>query len=528
MGDKVSAVQILEKIRKIDETFIINGDAAFTNEVKNVIGTTNWKGIENRNKELLAERHKEDPNLKEQSQEIPYTTSNISKLAINQYNNDVTWYSTYMSQLSENKDITSKIPLNTRYRFIKRVINKLIKVSTRYQEFFNNAVFALVTSIVKKVSDTERNIIIVGNKTNELCDAISNLENRSINNTDLYEKIANLENKIVNNEEKIAYLNEQSNFDFIEFKKDILTRYNTIESKINNYENELKNIKDEIENLSNLSQSDKERIIGIERWLDAESKRITSNEKWLQSTNDRLNSNEKWIDGTNVRIAGDEKWIDELGKRVNSESKDIYTVRSELLAEIKKIRLNSGDQKVEIPAPKVLPSYDQKLLQTNGIKKLNIGCGHITFDDYINIDCREVVNVDVIADVRNLPFRKGEVDEIYGAHIIEHFELYILKDELLPYWRDLLKVGGVLRIVVPNMGAMIEQVSKKEISFSQFRDVAFGGQDYSGNYHYTMFDENELVSLLESVGFKDVHIVDKARKNDFCLEVEVIATKSEE
>lgn len=158
--------------------------------------------------------------------------------------------------------------------------------------------------------------------------------------------------------------------------------------------------------------------------------------------------------------------------------------------------------------------------------KLNIGCGHITLDGYINVDRRKLAGIDVVADVRDLPVKEGEVTEIHSAHVLEHFPEEQLKRELLPYWIGLLKKGGIFRAVVPDAEAMIEGYSTGDYPYEHLREVTFGSQDYDGDFHFNMFTPDSLTDILTEAGLKDVQVVEKGRVNGACMEFEITGRKS--
>lgn len=156
---------------------------------------------------------------------------------------------------------------------------------------------------------------------------------------------------------------------------------------------------------------------------------------------------------------------------------------------------------------------------------LNVGCGHKPLVDYINVDVRDLPGVDVVAPVESLPFGFGEVSEIYSSHLLEHFPIEKLNRNILPKWVSLLKEGGRIRAVVPDSSAMIESYSKKEISFSELSLIIFGGQEYEGDFHYSMFTPESLVELFSASGLVDVNILAANRRNGLCYECEVVGTK---
>jgi len=159
--------------------------------------------------------------------------------------------------------------------------------------------------------------------------------------------------------------------------------------------------------------------------------------------------------------------------------------------------------------------------------RINLGCGHIPIQGYLNIDRRKLPGVDIVAEVDELPFNSGEIDEIYSSHLLEHFPQEQLRRVLLPYYCRLLKDGGAFRAVVPDAQAMINEYQKGELPYDDFREVLYGGQDYEGDFHFNMFTPASLSALLVEAGFEEVRIIDSNRRNGKCYEFEISATKKE-
>ena len=161
--------------------------------------------------------------------------------------------------------------------------------------------------------------------------------------------------------------------------------------------------------------------------------------------------------------------------------------------------------------------------RASGPLRLNIGCGHISDADYINVDMRELPGVDIIADVSALPFAHGTVDEISSAHLVEHFPQEELRRQLLPHWRELLKPGGRFRAITPDGEALLAGVAQGTYSFEDFRDVLFGGQDYEGDFHYNLLTPDSLRDLVKEAGFIDIEVPVRARRNGQSFEFELTA-----
>lgn len=156
---------------------------------------------------------------------------------------------------------------------------------------------------------------------------------------------------------------------------------------------------------------------------------------------------------------------------------------------------------------------------------LNLGCGHVPLDRYLNVDRRALPGVDIVAEVDDLPFEQGEVDEIFSAHLLEHFPEEQLRREILPYWIALLRAGGALRAVVPDAEAMMRGYAEGTYPYSLLREVTFGAQDYDGDFHFNMFTPSSLVDVFQRVGLVDVEIIESGRMNGGCYEFEIVGVK---
>lgn len=213
--------------------------------------------------------------------------------------------------------------------------------------------------------------------------------------------------------------------------------------------------------------------------------------------------------------------LDDLYKSVSWLMERVELVRAEMLHEL---RYSSAAGPVEIDV-EVVNAAAVEVAQGSDALRLNLGCGHIPLEGYVNIDMRRLPGVDVVAPVDNLPFEPGTVGEIFSAHVLEHFPQAELERRLLPYWHSLLTAGGVLRSVVPDIDAMIDQYHRGEITFENLREVAYGGQEYEGDFHHTAFTPESLSGLLLDAGFEDVDIVERGRPNGACLEFELTARR---
>jgi len=147
-----------------------------------------------------------------------------------------------------------------------------------------------------------------------------------------------------------------------------------------------------------------------------------------------------------------------------------------------------------------------------GANHLHLGCGAKYLPGFLNIDGNPFNKIDLWLDVRNgLPFPFNSVDSIYSTHMFEHFypdELQLLLRECL----RVLKPGGGIRLIVPNLASAISAYSQKQSawfddSFPRHFD-SLGGRFsnfvFCDGQHRTAFDFSYLSEVLREAGFREV------------------------
>ena len=63
------------------------------------------------------------------------------------------------------------------------------------------------------------------------------------------------------------------------------------------------------------------------------------------------------------------------------------------------------------------------MLQKDKLVKLNVGCGQRKMHGFINIDAREDVEPDMVANVAKIHEKFSDADLLYACHVLEHFPL---------------------------------------------------------------------------------------------------------
>lgn len=201
----------------------------------------------------------------------------------------------------------------------------------------------------------------------------------------------------------------------------------------------------------------------------------------------------------------------------------------------------------------------------SGSAMLNVGCGAVTHPQWNNVDFSpyalmakhpQVANLlrklHLISDLRwerlmgvdtaivrwdlrrGIPYPESSFDVVYHSHFLEHLSR---RDaiEFLKECRRVLKLGGVLRIAVPDLALLVRQYCESmrdatehgraiEALFEQIvRDQAMGPNEQrgparileklvrgtpekTGERHLWMYDSISLKELLTNLGFANCRI----------------------
>lgn len=134
--------------------------------------------------------------------------------------------------------------------------------------------------------------------------------------------------------------------------------------------------------------------------------------------------------------------------------------------------------------------------------KLEIGAGSNPQPGYIHHDLRPLDDIEVVCDARQFPDEhKGRYDEVYASNILEHFNRFEI-DAVFAEWISLLKPGGTMKIIVPDVKEICRQWVNDFIDHKHFVYLCYGGNDYDGNRHYYGFDTESLAQLFEKHGLE--------------------------
>lgn len=146
---------------------------------------------------------------------------------------------------------------------------------------------------------------------------------------------------------------------------------------------------------------------------------------------------------------------------------------------------------------------------------LDIGCGEIEphfGPEYkiTRLDNDPEVKPDILADARALPFNANQFDVVFASHVLEHFS-FKWSINVLKEWTRVLKVGGELRLVVPNLEWAAENILKAkegkasphEIERSLFMYYSAQKDGGKEDFHKNGFTPASMLQLLKGLGTLD-------------------------
>ena len=153
--------------------------------------------------------------------------------------------------------------------------------------------------------------------------------------------------------------------------------------------------------------------------------------------------------------------------------------------------------------------------------KLNLGSNTVRYEEFLNVDIRDVQGVDIVDNVMKLStIEDNTVEAIIAHNILEH----IAPDKTiscLNLWVKKLVVGGTLQIGVPDGELIFERwqdgiSTRPQYIHCPWKDVIhsiFGnmeimremhGDDTEKYMHHTLFCESFLRECMEEVGIIDI------------------------
>lgn len=142
--------------------------------------------------------------------------------------------------------------------------------------------------------------------------------------------------------------------------------------------------------------------------------------------------------------------------------------------------------------------------------KLHLGCGEVYLEGYVNIDfppsehtVQRRSRVDQYADITELVYQPGSIDEIRLHHVFEHFPRSVAL-RLLIDWYLWLRVGGKLLIETPDFERSAAAIRSFEAiepaNMLRLRHI-FGSQEAGWAVHQDGWYAGKFRYFLERLGY---------------------------
>ena len=127
----------------------------------------------------------------------------------------------------------------------------------------------------------------------------------------------------------------------------------------------------------------------------------------------------------------------------------------------------------------------------------------------INVDLCDLPYIHYKRSIDDLScFEDGCADVVYSSYTLEYFDRQEVQDVLVE-WRRVSKMGGLLRIAVPDLKALLTLYREKQ-DINLLLGPLYGRMKIDGVagnetlYHKTAYDEESLNVTLKKAGFKDI------------------------
>ncbi|MEH2204207.1 MAG: glycosyltransferase [Nostoc sp.] len=189
-----------------------------------------------------------------------------------------------------------------------------------------------------------------------------------------------------------------------------------------------------------------------------------------------------------------------------------------------KIILNREDKKaISLSGIENIPAFlwekfsDKYLILSSFEKpyKLNIGCGDVKFDNWINIDIdKDKKAVDLVCNAaQRLPFDDDSCALIYNEHFLEHLTVEEARFFLRECHR-VLQPGGILRIAMPSLEDVVEKYNSEDwqnqewLNWPEFKFIKTRAEMLNISLrwwgHQWLYDREELNRRLIETGYTNI------------------------
>jgi predicted SAM-dependent methyltransferase len=136
--------------------------------------------------------------------------------------------------------------------------------------------------------------------------------------------------------------------------------------------------------------------------------------------------------------------------------------------------------------------------------KIYIGSRNYKPQGYMTLDIDPSHSPDIIADITDMPqVQSSSYHEVLASHVLEHISWPDSFKALAEFTR-ILQQGGVLRIAIPDVTALLEQIKSADTDFYAMGLIyGVGGRENDLEVHRYGFTQRMLIDILDVFGYSD-------------------------
>ncbi len=157
--------------------------------------------------------------------------------------------------------------------------------------------------------------------------------------------------------------------------------------------------------------------------------------------------------------------------------------------------------------------------------KLNLGCGRVRFDGWINIDSDPAVSTpDLVCDLTlGLPFEDESCRFVYCEHFLEHLSA----EQGVAYLREcrrVLRPAGILRIAMPSLDVILEKScgpnwrDQEWLAWEHYQFIQTRAEMLNIVFrwwgHQWLYDREELHRRLREAGFARIRDAERNQSDE--------------
>lgn len=145
--------------------------------------------------------------------------------------------------------------------------------------------------------------------------------------------------------------------------------------------------------------------------------------------------------------------------------------------------------------------------------RLNLGSNDVKHEGFLNVDIRDIPEVDIVDDVITL----NKIEDCSVAEMVAHNILGQIAPDKVPQtlrtWHSKLKSGGTLSVGVPDGELLFGRYLKGDYTWERVVHGIFGNMSLLRKWHgddaerwmgHSLYTEDFITELLKGAGFVDI------------------------